>query len=151
MFTKILLAIDQSEFSERAIEKTLGLAKSTGASVFVIHVVPPISAYYPALAPFAPIEPSGAAELTGAHAETERRAQALLDKTHARFDEHGISCTMKVSQGYPAEEICAEADAQSVDLIVLGRRGLGAVASFFLGGVSQKVITHTRHSILLVQ
>ncbi|MCG3774585.1 MAG: putative universal stress protein [Nitrospira sp.] len=53
--------------------------------------------------------------------------------------------------GNPAEEIIKAASRQKVDLIVMGAKGLGAIARFLLGSVSTRVVQHATSSVLVVR
>ena len=51
----------------------------------------------------------------------------------------------------PAERICAEAEREDVDLIVMGNRGMGVLAGFFLGSVSTKVSQSAQCPVTIVK
>ncbi|HYR60842.1 MAG TPA: universal stress protein, partial [Nitrospiraceae bacterium] len=53
--------------------------------------------------------------------------------------------------GKPAEEIMKVASKQHADLIVMGAKGLGAIARFLLGSVSTRVVQHANCSVLVVR
>ncbi|MEK6694080.1 MAG: universal stress protein, partial [Nitrospirota bacterium] len=53
--------------------------------------------------------------------------------------------------GNPAQEIIKAASLQKADLIVMGAKGLGAIARFLLGSVSTKLARHCPCSILVVR
>lgn len=60
-------------------------------------------------------------------------------------------CEPLVAEGHPAEQILLHAAAQQAQLVVVGARGLGAVARFFLGSTSLKVLAEASCSVLLVR
>jgi len=53
--------------------------------------------------------------------------------------------------GKPAEEIMNVASKHQADLIVMGAKGLGAIARFLLGSVSTRVVQHSSCSVLVVR
>jgi nucleotide-binding universal stress UspA family protein len=53
--------------------------------------------------------------------------------------------------GRPAEEIMKVASKHRADLIVMGAKGLGAIARFLLGSVSTRVVQHSSCSVLVVR
>lgn len=55
-----------------------------------------------------------------------------------------------VAEGNPAEQILKAASSQSANLIVVGARGLGAVARFLMGSTSERVLKHAHCSVLVV-
>jgi nucleotide-binding universal stress UspA family protein len=75
------------------------------------------------------------------------KLRVLCQKLPAAFQ----SCAPIVAEGNPAEQILKHAEAQKCHLIVVGARGLGAVARFFLGSVSLKVLAEAPCSVLLVR
>jgi nucleotide-binding universal stress UspA family protein len=56
-----------------------------------------------------------------------------------------------VKLGHPADEVIKMADRHKADLMVTGAKGLGAIARFFLGSVSTKLIQHSSCSMLVVR
>ena len=54
------------------------------------------------------------------------------------------------SYGDPGKAIVALAEAEQVDLIVIGRRGLGGLSSWLLGSVSKSIIDHARCAVTVV-
>ncbi len=58
--------------------------------------------------------------------------------------------TARIVAGHPAETICRIAEDEKHDLIIMGRRGLSGVSSFFLGSVSDKVTHHAVCPVLVV-
>jgi nucleotide-binding universal stress UspA family protein len=53
--------------------------------------------------------------------------------------------------GKPAEEIMKAASKHRADLIVMGAKGLGAIARFLLGSVSTRVVQYSSCSVLVVR
>jgi len=56
-----------------------------------------------------------------------------------------------VVEGYPAEEILKAIDRESIDLVVVGARRLGAIQRLLLGSVSEKVLSHAPCSVLIAR
>ncbi len=56
-----------------------------------------------------------------------------------------------VRLGKPAYEILQVASKKKVDLIVIGAKGMGAIARFLLGSISTKVVQHSSCSVLVVR
>lgn len=63
----------------------------------------------------------------------------------------GYATETVVASGRPADVLLAEADDLSADLIVVGRRGLGAAASALLGSVSATLVDHAASPILVAR
>jgi nucleotide-binding universal stress UspA family protein len=65
--------------------------------------------------------------------------------------EKGVEFETKVLQGKPADEIVAFADTIDADLIVLGSRGHGSIASALIGSVSRDVLHESRRPVSIVR
>ena len=138
MFEKILVAVDGSAHAERAITHAADLAAKYGAQLTLLHVMThagsnrvPESLHD--LSRVEHIQLNEAAMLSSVAEEIIGHAQDV-----AR--EHGAtSIRTSIEQGDPAPTIVEYGKANGVDLIVLGRRGLGGLAGLLLGSVSHKV------------
>jgi len=80
---------------------------------------------------------------------TRKEAQAALDEASAQLPK-GLSASTLSVDGTPAEAILDQAEAGGHDLIVVGSRGRGDVASIMLGSVSHHVVHHSRVPVLVV-
>lgn len=62
-----------------------------------------------------------------------------------------IPAHVRVEVGYPAETIVAVAEEIECDLIIMGSRGMGTIATFFTGSVSKYVLKHASCPILFIK
>lgn len=62
-----------------------------------------------------------------------------------------IEPVLHLHVGPPAETIARYGEQQDCELIVMGRRGHGALASFALGSVASGVLHHSNRPVLLVK
>jgi nucleotide-binding universal stress UspA family protein len=136
---RILVAIDGSPPSAEAGVVAIELASEQGSELSFVHVVPRLDVV-------------SAGDFTEAlpHEPTEHD-QALLDDAAAVAAEHGIVATTALRYGVTVEEIIVFADSHDVDLIVVGSRGHGAVASALLGSVSRGVLRGSKRPVLIVR
>jgi nucleotide-binding universal stress UspA family protein len=134
---RITLAIDGSDASAKAL--ALVLAKfqpdrSTGKGgrvpihVSVIHVMPFFK--YP---------------------ELKEAGYRLVEQSVKELIQAGFTAEAVCQLGRPAEEIMKVASKHHADLIVMGAKGLGAIARFLLGSVSTRVVQHSSCSVLVVR
>ncbi len=144
MFSRILVAVDGSPFAERALKFAVDLAKRYAARVIILHVV---------LRRFYAVTPSEAGVLatTVFVKEMEAEGKEIIRKAEAYAKTEGADYECKLLQGVPAEEILKTARSESVDLIVMGSRGLSEVRAFLLGSVSDKVSHHAKCPTLIVK
>lgn len=137
----ILIATDGSPEAREAVEFGIELASEQGAAVTLLQVIPPPE--------WAPLD-RGALIRPLPEELRIRRGFALAEASQLA-DEHGLAVTSKVVAGIPADEIVAYADSIDADLIVVGSRGRGTIASTLLGSVSRAVLHEARRPVLVVR
>lgn len=143
--TQILLAIDGSEESKLAAQAATELSRETGSEVHVVYVLP------------------SATQLVGHHlvsgetresalAGAERDAEAFLKEQAEKISSDGGKVAeTHFRSGEPDKEILRTAESLGVGLIVLGSRGLGAVARMLIGSVSDSVVRHAHCPVFVVR
>jgi nucleotide-binding universal stress UspA family protein len=143
MFKHILLPTDGSELSAASIREGVRFAKTVGAQVTGICVMPeqhPFS--YETEIPMEALEQAGRR-----FKEAAEKYLAVIEK-HAR--EAGVPCELVFEKNdYPYEAIIRVADEKGCDLIMMashGRRGVGAL---LIGSETQKVLTHSKIPVLV--
>lgn len=148
---RILVAIDGSEPSTKAVDLAADLAVARGAAVIVLHVVPrePIP---PALAAFAKAEGIPLEEEVGRWHDARRLGDALTRDAAERLRGRGVTAVETlVEEGTPARAIVEVARGRAVDAIVLGSRGRGALAAALLGSVAQRVAQEAPCTCIIVR
>jgi nucleotide-binding universal stress UspA family protein len=145
MFERILVPVDGSKYGGRAIELAIDLTKCHGSSVFLLHVIRDLSLPKEIMAMIK------AGEVTESRMEIlQDSAEIILDSARSKFEEAGITAVhSEYVVGDPATKILEYAGQNSVDLIVIGHRGLGPNESL-LGGVARKLVNMTKISVLIV-
>ena len=122
---RILVGIDGSEHSKEALLEAIDLAKRCSGFIKVINLYK-----------------QGWGERSG---EVVAEAEELLKKAKIAYDSQSILGSN------PSRALVAMADHEHFDLIVIGSRGYGSVASFLLGSVSKQVVTKTNCNVLVVK
>lgn len=128
-FSKILVAVDGSEQSEKAFMYAIQLAKKFNSKITLLNVV--------------------RSELFRFSKKAEETGKKILSNMVSMAE--GVEPAKKVEVGHPAETIIRVADSEGYNLVVLGSKGLAATKGFFIGSVSENVIRHTKCSILIVK
>jgi nucleotide-binding universal stress UspA family protein len=139
---KILIATDGSPPSIEALEFGLDLAAEEEAEALVVHVVPAIDSV--------PAGGFGMSHGAIVHEVTEDD-RAPLDAAVEIAAQRGLAVTTELLRGSTVRELVAYADAEDVDLIVIGSRGHGALTTALLGSVSLGVLRHTARPVLIVR
>lgn len=136
MFKKILLPVDGSELSLRAVDTGLELAAKLGASVYAFHVVPP----FPALTYFVDIIQANQEFYLQ---EAVARGEGYLKDVEQRAKAAGVACTSGHEvDGRPYAAIIAAATKQQCDLIVMASHGWRGVDRLLLGSETHKVLVN---------
>lgn len=134
---RITLATDGSDASAKALAFVLTKFQPDGSigkggrlpiHVSVIHVMPFIK--YP---------------------ELKEAGRRLVEQSVRKLVKAGFTAEPVCQLGKPAEEIMKVASKHQADLIVMGAKGLGAIARFLLGSVSTRVVQHSSCSVLVVR
>jgi nucleotide-binding universal stress UspA family protein len=127
---KLVVPVDGSPNSTRAVQYAMRWAKAAAVEIHVVNVQPAVDAWE--VRRFLREE-----EIKSM--QTSRGGDALA-AARALLDECGVAYTAHVLVGEVAEVIATFAKEQGCDEIVMGTRGLGAVGSLLLGSVATKVI-----------
>jgi nucleotide-binding universal stress UspA family protein len=137
MLEKLLLAVDDSEHSRKAVPATVELARAGGGTVHVLHI----------RELFYPVPP----RVTG---DTEQEARQLVDGVVAELERAGVKAEGAVrpsTGGSPAGAILEHAREVGAGLIVVGSHGRSNLGGLLLGSVAHKVIQLSSCPVLVVR
>lgn len=153
MFNKILVAVDGSDYSKKALDYALELAEKFDGKITLIHVystVVPLAASADLVSTpvLNPVSASLAAKLSE---EAKQRGKLILDEAEQVAERHGISVEKLLMEGDAVKEIVAEAHEEKYDLIVVGHRGLSKLREWVLGAVSEGVSHKAPCPVLIVK
>jgi nucleotide-binding universal stress UspA family protein len=140
----VLVALDGSERSERALPPAAALARADGAKVTLVRVIAPPKAM---TSPFIP----HAAQITRDELrEREESSHAYLREKERGLAPLGLDIETRVLVDYhPAHALLRYADAHAADLVALGVHGRGPIGRLVLGSVSDKVVRAARAPVLI--
>jgi nucleotide-binding universal stress UspA family protein len=143
VFRSVLVPIDGSAHSKKALTEAADLAQATGAALTVMTSVPDAVTWGTVTAP------SAAGDIQALIVESEHGFRSLLDEAVAALPET-LGAKKVVGYGPAGPAIVNQVDAGGHDLVVMGSRGRGDVASLLLGSVSHHVVHSTRAAVLIV-
>jgi nucleotide-binding universal stress UspA family protein len=149
-FRSLLVGIDGSRGSRRAVDFVARLAPPPGGRVTVLRVVEPAHLPSLALLPGA-VRAAVAGQAAALHAARLRAARADVERAAAILRRAGWRCRAEVREGVPLAELLAAIAPARADLLVLGARGIGGVARFLLGSVADAATKHAPISVLVVR
>ncbi len=134
---RIVIATDGSANAWAAVEEGLELASGVGAEVTFVtvrHGIPLLG------------DPWYQRHLT----EQLGHARETLDRAEAEAGRRGVSCDTEILEGDPANCIIDAARCRDADLVVVGSRGHGMLASALIGSVSRVVMSHSEVPVMIV-
>jgi len=140
----ILVPVDFSEHSKRALESAKTIADKFGASLHLLTVIPD-----PFVLPnpgswYVPLPPNYISGL-------RQDAEAHLGELVTADERTRFHAELAVALGDPRDEILDYAKRLSIDLIVMGTHGRGGVARAVLGSVAEKVVRGAGCPVLVVR
>lgn len=148
MYRRILVPIDGSKLSDKALASAIDLAKLARARLVVLHVVERIE---PVL--FADgYVPAELVWMAKYEKNARRRGSRHLRKAAAAAKSAGVRCTTRlVKSSQPHQTIIATARSRSCDLIVMASHGRRGLSALLLGSETTKVLTHCKRPVLVVR
>ena len=132
---KILVPIDFSESSRKALRYAIPFARQFGAEVTLLHVVQP----YPPVPEMAPVD-------VDMIQDAEQELKAFQPELEKAVDSH-----LLVRVGTPHLAIIEAAKNLEIDLIILSTHGRTGLAHVLLGSTAEKVVRHATCPILVVR
>ncbi len=136
---KIVVPVDGSAFSLKALETACNLAKSNPPSEVTLVAVF-LNVY--------DLEEEGHYVAD----KLKRQAEGALALAKDKAQEKGVSPkALLVSGPSAADEIVKVAKSEKADIIVIGSRGLAGKTRFFLGGTASQVVTYAPCSVWVVK
>ncbi|MEO8079343.1 MAG: universal stress protein [Caldimonas sp.] len=140
----MLLAVDGSEDSQKAVRQVIGMHPGEGSTTKVelhlVNVQPPVSGGVSAFVDGESVQRF--------HKE---RGEAALTPARKLLDAAGWHYTVHDPVGDPATTIAALATELGCELIVMGTRGLGAGAAVLMGSVAQRTVERATVPVLLAK
>jgi nucleotide-binding universal stress UspA family protein len=137
---RIVVGVDGSEHSSRAVRWAVDEARLRGADLQLVHAVSrhEVPAYPTAAGPSATdLEEAG-----------RRLLDQTMDEVERTVDTGSVRVERTADTGSPAKRLCRA--AEGADLLVMGARGLGGFRGLLLGSVTQQVVAHAPCPVVVV-
>ena len=142
MYSKVLVPIDGSENSFRALKHGLFLGSRLGAKLVVLYVLdtPPV--------PFVQSQKV----IDSVDKSFEKESKEVFTKVDSEAKNYDIDYETVLLKGHHIASLINEyADQNDIDVIVIGSRGYGKVKTTILGSVSHDVSHHTKKPVLIIK
>ena len=143
MYQRILVPVDGSPTSDQGLEEALRIAKTTGGSIRLVHVVNELI--------FSTGFEFYSADVAGMLREGGER---ILADARARLPAAGIDVTTRLSErfgGRLCDFVVDEAKDWHADLIVIGSHGRHGIDRFLIGSDAEQILRIAPTPVLLVR
>jgi nucleotide-binding universal stress UspA family protein len=138
---KILMPVDDSNFSVAAAQAVIVQFRSENTEIRVLHVLQPVAPAPPQMSPgYAP-------ELD----DQKPAANELVERIAKHLSDGGFKADCAVKVGDIRETIIDSAAEWNADVIVMGSHGQSGIRRFLLGGVTEFVARHAGCSVEIVR
>ena len=145
MYQHILVPTDGTELSYESAEHAIALARSLGARITAIHVMPEYLA--PAFAESPNFVQKSYEEFVQA---TEADADQSMGAVATAAKDAGVECQqVRVRDAQPYRQIIDTASERGCDLIFMASHGRRGLSALLLGSETNKVLTHSRVPVLV--
>lgn len=144
MSGNVLVPVDGSEASKRALESACETVVGDDQELIVLHVMAPASTG----------DLGAFAGMTGDmpdSKEAQEHADEILDDAMETCEEYGVEASSERTQGRPDRAIVARAEKDDVELIVMGSHGRDGVDRVLLGSVAEKVVRRSPKSVFIAR
>lgn len=134
MFKKLVVGVDFSVNGERAIGSGITLARASGGSLVLVHVLPRLSE----------VKEAGDTELLNS------MQQRMAELATRLSGENGIKVDWGVVDGDPAKELNRFVDTWGGDALVVGSAGRSALGKVLVGSVTEALVHHARVPVVVI-
>jgi nucleotide-binding universal stress UspA family protein len=139
---KVLMGIDDSEFSAFVTQAVATQLRSDNTEVLVLHVLQPVE----------PVSPPEMAQGYAPELDDQRKpAHALVQRVAEELRAAGFKTQTAVEVGDPTVIIIEAAGKWQADLILIGSHGRRGIRDFLLGSVSETVARDAQCSVEIVR
>lgn len=148
MIKKILVPTDFSACADQALQYALGLARTLGAEVQIVHCATTPDYQIPNLV--SPAMSAAAANMVEQLRRLYEAAQQEMAELVARNQDKGVAISGLNVDGPPDEGIVRQATSWGADVIIIGSHGRRGVSRVLLGSVAERVVRHAPCPVLVV-
>lgn len=138
---KILVPIDGSDYSNRAAEYAIGVAKTQDAEVILVYVVDEL-----VIDQF-----SSATEKSTIESQLKNDGQHTVHYVENLMKKAGVKSSSLLLKGRPFEQIVNTTKSFDIDLVVMGTYGRRGAERILIGSVAERVIEYSPCPVLVVK
>jgi nucleotide-binding universal stress UspA family protein len=139
MFELIIVALDGSAHSLKALDYARQLAEKHGSKLILLHAFQATS------------DLRGSEGFNQMVGKRKGKGEEILKEAFKRLGRTTFEVEEDLLEGPAAEAIIAVAETRNANLVVMGTRGMGSLKGLLVGSVSTKVTHHASCSVLVVR
>ena len=147
---KLLVAIDGSDESNRALAAAVEIATATDGSITLIHAIEPDIYDAGGGEPVTATERSDRLIIDSLNS-AEEHGESILDEAIAFANQLGVDVSGELRYGRPAQTITDFAEEGNFEAIYLGDRGMSERTVSFLGSVARDVVERASVPVMVVR
>lgn len=137
---RILVPVDFTEPSNRAVDVAVTMARRFHARILLIHVIEQFT-----------YSVTDTVQVVDHYAALKAIAGPMMDSLRQRLRRKGIKAEAKLGRGNAAKEIVEQARKSRADLVIMGSHGRTGVPLLLLGSVAERVVRLAPCSVLTVK
>jgi nucleotide-binding universal stress UspA family protein len=134
---RILVGVDGSDNGRRALEWAMLLTRQSQGELIAVHAIGLLAHL-------------GSEPPVPSHAHLQELQQAFETEWCAPLADSGIAYRLLFVDGAPVQILLSVAEAEAIDVIVVGSRGVGGFPELLLGSTSHQLAEHARCPVLVV-
>jgi nucleotide-binding universal stress UspA family protein len=131
MFDTIMIPTDGSDYSKKAEDMALSLAKKLGSKVVAVHIIDDKLIY-----PYEVLEEEG---------------KAILKKVQEKGQENGVEVHEILIVGSPTHDMAKITEKAGADLVVIATHGKTGLEKILMGSVAENALKKVQVPVLLVK
>ncbi|MFH1981530.1 MAG: universal stress protein [Pseudomonadota bacterium] len=125
---RILLPVDGSDHSTKAVDTAIEMAELMSGDIILVHCRKSLPLYL------------GEPYFQAVHDQVVSHADEMMVPYRRQLEVSGITFSERILEGRPSEVICRVAELEKCDLIVMGSRGRTDLQGLLLGSVTHRVL-----------
>ncbi|HEY3525352.1 MAG TPA: universal stress protein [Nitrososphaeraceae archaeon] len=141
MFSKLLVPIDGSDNSFRALDHAIFLSKKITARITALRVIEYLPLVYV----------QSQRTMDTILSKYLEESESILKKSIDIGEKKGVRIESKMKKGDAASNILNYSKKEDYDTIIMGRRGTGKLRQLVLGSTSTKVLNHSDCTVVIVK
>ena len=147
---KILVPLDGSKNSIRALNTAINLAKFTKSKIIGLHVLPTDVS---SLSIIELMKPLSSIQSIGYEEKLRENGQKIIDVASLRCKQNKVNFSSKIVKGNPGFDTIkfAHNKKNSINLIIMGSRGEGHAEEILLGSISYHVVHKSKIPVMIVK